>query len=102
MTLPKFIITMDGYFRLGMVNQHKDLLKPGDQCIGGGYYQFDWTSNRLILDRSSYDFGRPRWYLLDKLKVPAMYRVLCLVYIYDDDFHDDFSVNEELEIEYYE
>jgi hypothetical protein len=25
MTLPKFIITMDGYFRLGMVNQHKHL-----------------------------------------------------------------------------
>ena len=37
MTLPKFIITMDGVFRLGMVNQHKDLLKPGDQCIGGGF-----------------------------------------------------------------
>ena len=42
MTLPKFIITMDGVFRLGMVNQHKDLLKPGDQCIGGGYYHFDY------------------------------------------------------------
>jgi len=27
MALPKFIITMDGVFRLGMVNQHKDLLK---------------------------------------------------------------------------
>jgi hypothetical protein len=27
MTLPKFIITIDGYFRLGMVNQHKHLLK---------------------------------------------------------------------------
>ena len=39
MTLPKFIITMEGYFRLGMVNQHKHLLKPGDQCIGGGYYR---------------------------------------------------------------
>ncbi len=26
MTLPKFIITMDGVFRLGMVNQHKVLL----------------------------------------------------------------------------
>ena len=39
---------MDGYFRLGMVNQHKDLLKPGDQCIGGGYYQFDWTSMMMI------------------------------------------------------
>ena len=33
MNLPKFIITMDGYFRLGMVNQHKDLLKPGDQSL---------------------------------------------------------------------
>ena len=41
MTLPKFIITMDGFFRLGMVNQHKDLLKPDDQCIGGGYFHFD-------------------------------------------------------------
>ena len=59
MTLPKFIITMDGFFRLGMVNQHKDLLKPGDSCLGGGYYHFDYTSNRIILDRSSYDFGKP-------------------------------------------
>ena len=58
MTLPKFIITMDGYFRLGMVNQHKDLLKPGDSCLGGGYYHFDYTSNRIVLDRSSYDFFR--------------------------------------------
>lgn len=58
MTLPKFIITMDGYFRLGMVNMHKDLLKPGDECIGGGYYYIDYTSNRIILDRASYDYGR--------------------------------------------
>jgi len=50
MALPKFIITMDGYFRLGMVNQHKDLLKPEDQCIGGGYYHFDYTTNRILLD----------------------------------------------------
>ena len=28
MTQPKFIITMDGYFRLGMVHMHSDLLKP--------------------------------------------------------------------------
>ena len=49
MTLPKFIITMDGYFRLGMVNQHKHLLKSGDQCIGGGYYHFDFVSNRILL-----------------------------------------------------
>ena len=67
MTLPKFIITMDGYFRLGMVNQHKHLLKSGDQCIGGGYYHFDFVSNRILLDRESYDFGRPKWHLLETL-----------------------------------
>ena len=54
MTQPKFIVCMDGTFRLGMVNQHKHLLKPGDQCIGGGYYHFDFVSNRIILDRESY------------------------------------------------
>ena len=87
MALPKFIITMDGVFRLGMVNQHKDLLKPGDQCIGGGYYHFDYTTNRILLDRESYDF---------------VYRGLRLIYTYDDGFHDDFNVSEELDIEYYD
>ena len=100
MALPKFIITMDGYLRLGIVNQHKDLLKGNGQCIGGGYYQFDWTSNRLLLDRASYDFGRPRWHLLETLKVPEAYRALRIVYCYDDD-HEDFIVCDELKIEYY-
>lgn len=102
MALPKFIITMDGVFRLGMVNQHKDLLKPGDQCIGGGYYQFDFISNRLLLDRESYDFGRPRWHLLDTLKVPSTYRGLRIIYIYDDGSQEDFDVSEELKVEYYD
>jgi hypothetical protein len=102
MNLPKFIITIDGYFRLGMVNQHKDLLKHDEQCIGGGYYSFDFVSNRIILDRESYDFGRPRWHLLDTLKIPSTYRGLNLVYKYNDDFHDDFNVSEELKIEYYD
>ena len=92
---------MDGHLRMGMVNQHKDLLKPGDQCIGGGYYTFDYVSNRIILDRSSYDFGRPRWHLIDTLKVPSIYKLLRLVYVFDDGFHDDFIVSEELQIEYY-
>jgi len=83
MTLPKFIITMDGYFRLSMVNQHKHLLKPGDQCIGGGYYHFDFVSNRILL-------------------VPSTYRGMRIVYSYDDGFHDDFNVSEELQIEYYD
>ncbi len=102
MLLPKFIITMDGVFRLGMVNQHKDLLKPGDQCIGGGYYQFDFVSNRLLLDRESYDFGRPRWHLLETLKVPSTYRGLRIIYTYDDGSQEDFDVTEELKVEYYD
>ena len=60
MNLPKFIITMDGYFRLGMVNQHKDLLKPGASWLGGGCYVFDFVATRIILDRASYAFGRPK------------------------------------------
>ena len=89
-----------GYFRLGMVNQHKHLLKPGDQCIGGGYYRFDFVSNRIILDRESYDFGRPRWHLLDSLKVPSVYRGMRLVYCYDDG--EEFEVSRELQIKYYD
>ena len=59
MKSPKFIITMEGCLRMGMVDQHRDLLLPGDDCIGGGYYTFDYVANRIILDRRSYDFGRP-------------------------------------------
>ena len=113
MLLPKFIITMDGVFRLGMVDQHKHLLKSGErlrvgeqssgiQCIGDGYYAFDFVSNRIILDRESYDFGRPKWHLLDTLKVPSTYRGLRIVYKYDDGFHDDVNVSEQLQIEYYD
>lgn len=102
MALPKFIITIDGVLRLGMVNQHKNLLKPGDLCIGGGYYSFDFVSNRIILDRSSYDFGKPKWHLLDTLMVPSVYRGLRIVYISDDGYLGDFDVSEELKIEYYD
>lgn len=101
MSLPKFIITIDGVLRLGIVNQHRDLLKPGDQCIGGGYYSFDFVSNRIILDRSSYDFGKPKWHLLERLKVPSVYKGLRIVYISDDGYLGDFNVSEELKIEYY-
>lgn len=102
MSLPKFIITLDGYLRLGMVGQHKELLQAGDQCIGGGYYQFDFVSNRIVLDRESWDFGRPKWHLVDVLRVPSVYRGLRIVYRYDDGFHDDFNVSDELKIEYYD
>ena len=91
---------MDGHLRLGMVDMHKDLLLPGDSCLGGGYYTFDFVSNRIVLDRKSYDFGEPKWHLLEVLKVPSVYKGLRLVYNYDDG--DVFDVSNELIIEYYE
>ena len=47
-------------------------------------------------------FGRPKWHLLEVLKVPSTYRVLLIVYKYDDGFHEDVNVSEELKIEYYD
>lgn len=52
---PKFIICSNGNFRIGFVDQHKDLLQPGDQCIGGGYWEIDPVGMRLILTGHSYD-----------------------------------------------
>ena len=54
----------------------------------------------IVLDRSSYDFGKPKWHLLEVLKVPSVYRGLRLVYFYDDD--REFDVSQELQIEYYD
>lgn len=100
MSLPKFIITADGYLRLGMVNMHKDLLLPGDECIGGGYYQFDYVSNWLLLDRKSYDYGKPKWQWLDILRVLSAYRGLQIVYVYDDG--EELDLSQKLKIEYYD
>ena len=52
--------------------------------------------------RVHYDFGRPKWHLLEVLKVPSTYRGLLIVYKYDDGFHEDVNVSEELKIDYYD
>lgn len=102
MLLPKFVITMEGILRMGMVAQHKDLLLPGEQSIGGGYYRIDPEERRIIMDRSSYDFGKPLWHLLKVLHVPSKCRGMEMVYVYDDSMHEAFNVSDELRIEYYE
>lgn len=79
MAYPKFIITATCHLRLGMVNLHRDLIEPGDTCLGGGYYRFDYLTNSLILERSSYDYGPPQWHRLDRLIVPEPYRGLTIV-----------------------
>lgn len=99
MTYPKFIISSKGYLRLGEVRLHKDLLKGNESCYGGGFFEFDYVSNRLLLRGASYDFGRPRWEWIDVLKVPLIYRDLCIVYL-SEDGTPDFCLNEEMKIEY--
>lgn len=51
MSLPKFILTMDGRLRLGMVSLHSELVNQGEDCIGGGLYDLDYLSSCLILYR---------------------------------------------------
>ena len=43
---------------------------------------------------------------MNKVRITAIrqtvYKGLRIVYVYDDGFHDDYNVNEELQIEYFE
>ena len=60
-----------------------------------------WLLPQPVLIIGTYDKeGKPKWYLLEVLKVPSVYRGLRLVYFYDDD--REFDVSQELQIEYYD
>lgn len=76
----KFIVTADGHFKFGDVNMHKDLLSAGEDCIGGGIYEFDYVGGRMLLSGKSYDFGRVQWYSVDTLYLPESLRGLTLEY----------------------
>ncbi|MCF0196026.1 MAG: hypothetical protein HUK03_02075 [Bacteroidaceae bacterium] len=102
--MQKFIITRRGVFRLGDVRLHKHLLEVSDECYGGGFYEFDYASRRILLSGASYDFGAPRWsWLLREgvtLKVPKEYRGMSIVYRHDDQTMDDLCVTQEFALEY--
>lgn len=76
----KFIVTSEGRFRFGDVRLHKDLLRPGEDCIGGGMYEFDYPGGRMLLWGKSYDFGRVKWSWLDKIVLPASLEGLRIEY----------------------
>lgn len=78
--MQKFIITDKGVFKYGNVRMHRDLLAAGESCIGGGFYEFDYISNRLLLSGQSYDFGRPQWSRIDTLFLPGPFRGLTVLY----------------------
>lgn len=91
----KFIITSEGFLRLGYVRMHKDLLLPGDICIGGGFWSVDYQSNRLILSGKSYDYGKPKWHYIDKLSIPETFKGMTI--IYEGDYAaDDYNISERL------
>ena len=66
----KFVLTSHGYLRIGVVHMHRDLLQPGDHPMGGGFWDIDYTANRLVLSGRSFDFGEPQWGVVNTLHVP--------------------------------
>lgn len=96
---PKFIITSGGYLRLGMVTLHRDLLMAHEECWGGGFYEFDYAGNRLLLSGKSFDYGPPRWGKVNTLKVPESFSGITI--IYRDAWGDELNINSAFTIEYY-
>ncbi|MBR7012355.1 MAG: hypothetical protein IKI10_05635 [Muribaculaceae bacterium] len=96
---PKFIITSGAHLRLGMVTLHRDLLMPHETCLGGGFYEFDYTGNILILSGKSFDYGPPRWSKIEVLLVPEAYQGVPIVY--RDAWGDEINLTNHFTIRYY-
>jgi hypothetical protein len=96
---PKFIITSSGHLRLGMVTLHRDLLMAYEQCLGGGFYEFDYAGNRLLLSGKSFDYGPPRWGKVETLKIPEAFSGVTI--LYRDAWGDELDINSAFTIEYY-
>ena len=99
-TQPKFILTKEGTLRLGMVKRHLELLKAGESCIGGGYYELDTLSHRLLLSGASSEYGEPSWDKVDCIKVSAYYQGMEIIYTPWDNWKEEFPVSERLEVIY--
>lgn len=98
---PKFILTLDGHLRIGNVQMHKDLLLPNDTCIGGGFWEVDPISMKLLLSGKSYDYGKPKWnFVTGKLYVPKDYAGLQIEYD-GDSFVDYMNLSSAFEVAYY-
>lgn len=102
MLQPKFILTNRCYLRMGMVELHKQLLHPDEECWGGGYYEFDNAGHRLLLSGHSYDFGKPLWDWCPTLQVPAHCHGWEIVYLPHTVDEEEFVVSQAIAIEYYE
>ena len=95
----KFIITSRGFLRLDAVTLHRELLLENEQCLGGGFYEFDYATGRLLLSGKSFDYGPPRWGRIDKLMVPENLRGVSI--IYRDSWDEELDITANFTIEYY-
>ncbi len=82
-----------------MVTLHRDLLMGHEQCLGGGFYEFDYVGNRLVLSGKSFDYGPPRWSKVDVLLVPESLRGTAIVY--RDSRDEEIDVTKDFTIKYY-
>lgn len=98
--LPKFIITKCGKLRLGSVKRHCELLRESERCMGGGYYELDYISHRLLLNGASSEFGEPAWEELERIEVSAYYRGLQIEYTSWEGWKEPFCVSEKMEVVY--
>ena len=96
---PKFIITSGGHLRMGMVTLHRDLLLAHEDCLGGGFYEFDYVGNRLVLSGKSFDYGPPRWNRVCELLVPEACRGIPI--IYRNSRNEEIDLTAAFRIEYY-
>lgn len=78
--MQKFIVTGEGKLKFGDVTMHRDLLDAGEMCIGGGVFEFDYVGGRMLLSGKSYDFGRVKWSMVDKLTIPSSLSGLSIYY----------------------
>jgi hypothetical protein len=99
-TQPKFILTKDSTLRLGMVKRHLELIRAGEVCIGGGYYQPDTISHRLLLSGASSEYGEPAWDKVDRIRISAYYQGFEITYSSWDSWKEEFPVSERLEVIY--
>ena len=97
---PKFIVTKEGRLRLGMVGRHCELLKPGEACRGGGFYELDYITHCLLLSGASSEYGEPEWEDFESITLSAYYRGLHIVYKSWDCWKKEFHVSDRLEIVY--
>lgn len=97
----KFILTKDGTLRLGEVQRHCELLKPGETCIGGGFYELDYLQCRLLLSGASSQYGEPRWDEIEQIRLSAYYQGLEVLYTSWEDWTGTYPVSDTKTLIYY-